>query len=337
LRLLALGLGVVILAAMLVDTEYYQRPEWHVFRELNRLRAPFTDFRLVPYIQAHPELLAGTNYSPNDLALLDKWWLIDPFGSDWKGLSLLLSRVNLPAFMSGNVDNAWYALASLFKAPSRYILIPAGLAAMLARGKFRLGLGWLGLVATVAALGLLGREPVTRVYYAALVLLLCVATMQVTRPLARWGLIAVIAVAGVAAVDSVAKRNVAYAREYALARSDIAELDKSSVYVAWGSTLPLEAMYPVLVSLKEARQLRLYGLGVTSLAPFALAHWKETPGGLPGRLVSGPAVRFFSTKAQTDLLAIYCQERHSAKLRIIEARQLTIGPLLTVTCREDQS
>jgi hypothetical protein len=334
MRLLALGMGVLILAAMLVDSEYYQRPEWHVFRELNLLRAPFTDFGLVPYIQAHPELRAGTKYSSNDLALLDKWWLIDPFGTDWKGLSLLLSRVNLPSFMSGNVDNAWYALASLFKAPVTYLFIPAVLAPIIADGKLRLALGWLALIGIIVGLGLLGRDVVTRVYYAPIVLLLCLAAMQINRPLARWGLIAAIGVSGVAAIHSLTKRNGAYARAYASARSDIATLDKSNVYVVWGSTLPLEAMYPLLVPMKEARQLRLYGLGVTSLAPFALAHW-ENPGGLPGRLVSGPPVPFFATKAQIDLLSVYCEEKHSAKLQIIDARNLAIGPLFTVTCRKD--
>jgi MFS family permease len=335
LRLLALGLSVLILAAMLIDSTYYQRPEWHVFRELNLVRRPFTDFGLVPYIQAHPELLEGTNYSANDMALLASWWLIDPFGSDWKGLSLMLSRVSLPAFVSGNVDNAWRALASLFRPPFCYLLIPAVLGAIFAGGKLRLTLGWFGFLATSVTFALLGREPVTRVYYAPVVLLLCIAAIGVTRPLTRWALIAAIGLSGVGAVDTLAKRNVAYTQKYALARSDIATLDKSNVHVVWGATLPLEAMYPVLVPMKEARQLHLYGLGVTSLAPFALAHWRETPGGLPARLVSGPPVPFFATKRQIDRLAVYCEERHSARLNTLDARQLAIGPLFTITCRKD--
>jgi hypothetical protein len=335
LRLLALGLAVLILTAILVDSAYYQRPEWHAFRELNLLRAPFTDFGLVPYVEAHPELLEGTNYSPNDVALLGSWWLIDPFGSDWKGLSLILSRVSLPSFVSWNVDNAWPAVTSLFQPPFRYLLIPAVLATIFAGANLRLSLGWLALIGIIVAVAVLGRGTVTRVYYAPVVLLLCLAAVQVIPPLARWGLIAAIGVAGAVAIDGLAKQNAAIAREYASGRSDIARLDKSSVYVVWGSALQLEAMYPVLVPMKEARQLRLYGLGVTSLAPFALAHWRETPGGLPGRLVSASPVPFFATKPQMDLLAIYCEERHSAKLQTADARKLTIGPLLTVTCRKD--
>jgi hypothetical protein len=330
---LVVALAVVTLGATVADWAYYQRPEWGPFRELNLLRAPFTDFGLVPYIDQHPELLEGTNYSRNDLALLGIWWLIDPFGSDPKGLALLLSRIDLSSFVSTNLQNARGALASLAEPPLRYLIAPALLAVMFSGSWMRLGIAWLALIGMVVVFGFLGRPPVTRVYYGPVVLLLCLATLDVSRALPRWALISSLGLMIVAAATNYAQRNAVSTREYAVAAAEMAALDKAKVYVVWGATLRLESMYPVFVSMKAVRSLRLYGLGVTSLAPFAMAHWADRPGGLPGRLVNGPPVPFFAHRGEIDRLATYCDERLSARLRVVEARQLAIGPLAAVTCQ----
>jgi hypothetical protein len=120
--------------------------------------------------------------------------------------------------------------------------------------------------------------------------------------------------------------------KYALSRIDLATIDKSKLYVVWGGVFDLESMYPVLGSMTAARELRWYGLGVTSLAPFAVAHWKDAPGGLPGRLISGEPVSFFAAASLIDLLAIYCDERHSTKLRVTGVQRLRLGGIFTVTC-----
>jgi hypothetical protein len=119
----------------------------------------------------------------------------------------------------------------------------------------------------------------------------------------------------------------------ASARSDLASVDKSKLYVVWGAVLDLESMYPVLGSLAAARELRWYGLGVTSLAPFAMAHWKDVPGGLPGQLTAGQPVPFFASQGLIDLLAIYCEERYSAALRTTGVQKLTRATIFTVSCR----
>jgi hypothetical protein len=64
-----------------------------------------------------------------------------------------------------------------------------------------------------------------------------------------------------------------------------------------------------------------------------MAHWNDTPGGLPGRLVSGRPVPIFATAWLIDRLSIYCEERHSTKLHIIGIQQLSVGTIFTVTCR----
>ena len=325
-----IGLGA---AAMLADWRYYQAPEWQAFRELNLVRAPFTDYGAAAYFLEHPGLLKGANYTPNDIVLLQKWFLADPLLADPERLSALLSRVDPASFMGGNLARQWATLPLLLAAPLVYVLVPAVVAGTLTKNRIRLGLAWLVLIVVIVGLMLTGRGVINRVLYAPLVLLLCLGTIQVSRPLSQWVLIGAIGLAALGTVLSVTKRHAHSMEQHALIRTDLATVDKSKLYVVWGNLLDYESMYPVLGSMTAARELRLYALGVTSLAPFAVAHWKDAPGGLlPGRLTSGAPVPFFAEMARIDLLSIYCEERHSTKLRVTGVQQLRSGNIFTVTC-----
>lgn len=329
---LAVVLAGLVAAAMVADWRYYQAPEWQAFREVNLLRSPFTDYGAAAYLRARPELLNGTGYTPNDIGLLQTWFLADPVIANPENLSVLLSRLDPASFLQGNLASSRERLAIFLNAPLVYLLVPAAVAGILAKNPARVGLGWLVLIVTVVALLLTGRGLINRVFYAPLALLLCLAIIQNAR---RWGqrvVVGVVMLAALGAVSSLMKRH-AYAMEnHALTRADLATVDKSKLYVVWGGVLDLESMYPVLGSLAAARELRWYGLGVTSLAPFAMAHWKDVPGGLPGRLVAGPPVPFFASQDLIDLLAIYCEERHSAALRTTGVQKLRRATIFTVSC-----
>lgn len=330
LIVILIGLGA---AAMFVDWRYYQVPEWQTFREVNLLRAPFTDFGADAYFLDRPELLKGTSYTPNDIRLLRDWFLADPLLANPERLSALLSRVDLSSFMQGNVAKNGAMFARFLNPPLVFVFVPAVMAGILAKNRISIGLSWLVLIIAIAGFILTGRGLPSRVFVPPLVLLLCFATIQVSRPLPQWALVGAIGLAALGTVLSVTKRHTHSMEQFALIRTDLATVDKSKLYVVWGNLLDYESMYPVLGSMTAARELRLYALGVTSLAPFAVAHWKDAPGGLlPGGLTSGAPVPFFAEMARIDLLSIYCEERHSTKLRVTGIQQLRFGNIFTVTC-----
>lgn len=333
-RLQGLIVILVVLgaAAMFADWRYYQASEWQTFREVNLLRAPFTDFGAAAYFLEHPELLKGTNYTPNDIRLLYEWFLADPLLASPERLSALLSRVDLSSYMQGNVAQKATMLARFLDPPLVFVFVPAVMAGILAKNRISIGLAWLVLIIAITGLILTGRGLSSRVIVPPLVLLLCFATIRVSRPLSRCVLIGAVGLAVLATVLNLTKQHAHLMERNASAKADLAAVDKSKLYVVWGGRFDFQALYPVLGSMTAARELRMYALGVTSLAPFAVAHWKDAPGLLPGRLTSGVPVPFFAQKVQIDLLSIYCEERHSTKLHVTGVQQLGLGTIITVTC-----
>lgn len=335
--ILVVVMAVLVLAAMVADWRYYQTPEWRTFRETNLLRAPLTDFSIASYILSHRELLKGTPYSPNDIALIGSWFLADPSMLNPKNLSELLSRVQLPAFAATNFPNAYETLLSLGRPPLAFVFGPAVAAGILGKDRLRIGLSWIMLIAIIVSLSLVGRsgDALVRVLYPPLLLLLCLAAIQIRQLPLRWLLIGVTCLASLGALNGLLKRHAALVQAHGVAARDLAAIDKSKLHVLWGADVHLESIYPVLGSLALAREFRWYGLGVASLAPFAMAHWNGASGGLPDRLLNGEPIPFFASQSNIRHLSVYCEERHLAKFRIVSVQERRIGTIYTVSCRRE--
>jgi hypothetical protein len=332
LKMLAATLVGLGIAAALADWRYYQIPEWQAFREVNSLRAAFTDFGVATYFLERLDLLKDTGYSPNDVALLREWFLVDAQMVNPERLSALLSRVDPYAFVDFNFSKG-ASFAGFFEPPLLYALIPAVAAGILAKNRIRIALAWLVLIVAIVGLSLIGRPPPTRVLYAPMTLLLCLGALQLAPALWQWVLIGSIGLAVVPVIEHLKERHNIYATRYSIARTDLATLDPSNLYVVWGSALDYAAMYPPLGSMREARRFHWYALGAGSLAPFAMSQWKETPSGLPARLVNGEPVPIFASRDQIGYLSIYCKERHSRESRVLSVQNLMAGTVFTVTCR----
>jgi hypothetical protein len=333
LRLLATVLIVLCAAAMLADWRAYRSPDWQTFSEVNVLRAAFTDFDVARHFARRPELLQGTNYTPNDILLLENWFLADPSIVNATGLEALLSQVELSSLMQANIGKAWGWVAALSNDPLRYLVVASVLAGLLARNWVRFGLAWVALIVILIGLGLTGRPPVTRVIYAPVASLLCLAAHQMPRAWQQWLLVGVMALLATASLAVIVESHRRHMQLHEQATNEMASIDKSKLYIVWGGSLPLQSMYPVLGSLRASREFRWYGMGVGSPAPFAMAHWKDTPGGLPARLAKGEPVPFFAPRHLITYLAKYCEERHFSQLRIIEEQRFALGDIFTVTCR----
>jgi MFS family permease len=332
LRIFAVILLGLAVATAFADWRYYQAPEWQAFNEVNLLRVPFTDLGVAKYFLEHLELLRDTEYSPNDVTLLAEWFFVDPNILNPQGLSTLLARVNLQAFLGFTFKNLAAGVGTIFNKPLIYLLLPAVAVGIATKNRTRIGLAWLVLIVAIAVLSSIGRPPPIRVLYPPIALLLCLGAVQIALPFLRWTVIGVIGVVGIPTIAYLIGRHNYHVENHFIARTDLATIDKSNLHVVWGADLHLESMYPVFGSMAEAREFRWYGLGVTSLAPFAMAHWKEMPGGLVTRLISRRPIAFFASQDRIDHLSIYCKERYSRELQIISTQKLRIGTIFTVTC-----
>jgi hypothetical protein len=70
--------GTLVAALSMADARAYADPEWVRFRELNRLKSLFLDFRAVPFDATTRSALAAVGWSETDYHLLMRWFYVDP-------------------------------------------------------------------------------------------------------------------------------------------------------------------------------------------------------------------------------------------------------------------
>jgi hypothetical protein len=123
------------------------------------------------------------------------------------------------------------------------------------------------------------------------------------------------------------------AEEARAMRADMPKLDPNELYVVWGSAFPLVPATALLSSNGAERQLRLYGLGVLTLMPYAAAQWSRTPWtGLVERLTTGTPVPFIARSSQLTLLERYCEEHHHRKMRVTRVEHYKLFNVQHATC-----
>ena len=124
----------------------------------------------------------------------------------------------------------------------------------------------------------------------------------------------------------------------ALAASDVStrertrEFPQTTVFV-WGDSFPFEANYPVLGASPEAMKYRFFGLGVSTLAPFSVAHAETGAGrGLVQRLIGDDGIPLLAHPILVEHLAIYCREHYAGTLQqVVPPNDNALG-LLQVRC-----
>jgi hypothetical protein len=324
---------LAVVAAAVGDYLYYARPEWAEFLALNAVRAPFTDFSAANQLLGRPDLLQAAGLSPNDVRMLQAWWLIDPDIANPERLRRLLAGLDLRTWVFNNIDGAVSEFKVLFTRVMLILVLPAALMTALARHRLRVGLVWAIALAAILAIGLSGRHGTNRIYYPLIAFVLCFAAAEWGgirwRRLAAALLLAVAVWAGYAAVAQHRRA----AERATLARQDMERLDLRQLHVIWGSAFPFEAAFPVFTPATYIAQFRWYGLGVLTRAPYVAVDW-DGHAGLIDRLLNGKPVSIFANETDVEYLRIWCAEHHRRKLRIEETERLNTMTRYTLTCRE---
>jgi hypothetical protein len=319
--------STVILSAAWFDRQQQLGPEWLPFATLNPYRAVFTDFGMADAVRSRPDVMQNVGWSANDLTLLQKFWIVDPVIADPERLRQAIAAVELEnAFQldSSQLVLAWTQLSErgLWLG---WLLVLA--ITLMLRGKSlaTAATGLLILVAITCLLTAAGRLNIGRVYYPAIAAL-ALFSLAIAPPAGRLvrTLVAGAAVLGLLFMLTLL---VPIARERAASlermRPRIAVLSAADIHVNWNG-LPFEILYPVFSRGNPFPSFRIFGIGVTSLAPYSVAHWGRDIRGFFTQFTSPEGLSIFTWPGTSAMLDIYCSEHFKGVLR--EEAVADLGP-----------
>jgi hypothetical protein len=316
-----LALVSAIAVSTVIDHQSYQGEEWKVFKALNRVRAPFTDFGAGKHLKQRSDILDRHGYSANDVDLIGSWFFVDPEIANPESLRAMVAELGPLPHQRNALTKGWIAVQTLWH-PKLLLLVLVALLLFSIRPRWQLAASWALCIAAVVVLGLLGRPGILRVYVP-LVSLLLVAPLlvgQVSIWRNRLGTSALIlaAVLNTFYVMSASKASQVTA-DYI--RKGLVNFPNDPV-VTWGGVFPFEAVYPVLGTSSSAMSYRFYALGVFTLAPFSVAFAEQQVGrGMTDLLVQKTGILVIANEQRFGYLETYCKERLHGQIKELSAQQ----------------
>lgn len=325
--------AVAVVTSAFVDHMAYQTPEWRYYNELNRARAPFTDFRAAEAVVQRPDILKRHGYSFNDIDLVEHWFFVDPKLIDPQALSQMFRELG-PLPVAANAR--WYVSISVSELWTR-LLLPAVVTALLLAlilPSWRLFASWGIFFSAVVAMGLIGRPGVLRIYIPPVCLLLIAPLILGANPGVRRHLAAGLLL-------------VAAAVNCFHVTSDAGNRDKQSEnvqeglkgfptepVVIWGGAFPFQWTYPLLGTSSAARSYELYGLGVFTWTPFSRSYAEQAAGrGLVTRLLSAQGVPMVATDDAYHYLDLYCREHFRGQLERLSHHSYGVVDVNQMHCK----
>jgi hypothetical protein len=337
LILLLMAIGASSLLAHLA----YRGAVWTEFNRFNAVRGPYNDYGAAEHLERKPEILRRYGYTANDVDLIADWFFEDPTIADPDKLRSMLRELGPLAFQPGALDKAWKGVSELWSSDELLPIVLAAVVLAVMRPRWRIFAVWTLCLAALFTLGLLGRPGVTRVYIALVGLLLLAPYLHHGEGLLdggkvrRWTVIGVILVAAFFNARTVLG-NSRYLRHWSEhVRAGLRDFPSDGV-VVWGGNFPYEAVYPVLASSPNFRNLHLYLLDDFSLAPYSVAMAARTTGhGFLDQLVDEHGVAVVVNDYGATLLEIYCRDNLHGVLNVVASRSYGEVLVTTFRCRVD--
>lgn len=311
------ALACAVVASAVVDYQAYRTPEWRDFNALNPVRALMTDFGAAEPVRARPDVLSKHGFSLNDVTLIEGWFFVDPKVANPPALQAMILEAGGSPIQEHKFINAVLGIKALGQ-PSIWLLTLVALGVSATGARRSTLCAWAIFLTGIAAMGYLGRPGVLRVYVPVLALLI-VAPLPEFRWRQRYNALfaSVLGIAAVVNMVNVVTESRALRSADAQVRKQVSGVDGQPV-VLWASSFPFEAVYPVLGISERAMAYRLYGLGVSTLAPFAVSRSESLAGrDMIVRLRSPEGVPIFATSIQIKLLEAYCREHFAGQLEEI--------------------
>jgi hypothetical protein len=325
-RFSALSFLLLMSCAVVLDQMSYRGQEWDNFFEIHRARAGYTDFGLAAQLKSSPSIFRAYGYTSNDLDLVSSFFFSDPSIVQPRVLMAMGSALGTIPFVTANVPAVLSALQSFV---SINILPITLLACVLfgLRPSRRSFTAFFLVVLVAILLGLIGRGGLERVLTPLVTMLVIFSMAQLSRSEKKGGRIrgldtATIAPLGTALVFLALVANLcALSPQASLASSTIrvaqdeARRYPNELLFSWGVGIRIESVFPLLASDANLRNMRIYGLGVFTHAPFSRARVEEVENrGFVPRVRGPGGILLVASDSNMELLRIWCQERYQSTL-----------------------
>jgi hypothetical protein len=223
-------------------------------------------------------------------------------------------------------------------------LLPIVFAALfltMMRPRWRIFGVWGLCLGALFTLGLLGRPGVTRVYIPLVGLLLLAPFLDDggvpldSTKVRRWTVIGVVLVASFFNARTVLGNSRGLRTWSEDVRAGLGHFPSDGV-VVWGGNFPYEAVYPVLGSSPNFRNLHLYLLDDFTLAPYSVATAARTSEhGFLDQLVDESGVAVVVNDYGAELLGIYCRDNLHGIFDVLVNRNYGQVWVTTFRCRVD--
>jgi hypothetical protein len=332
-------LVVAIGASSLLDHLAYRGAEWATFNAFNAVRIPYNDYGAADHLKDRPEILRRYRYSANDVDLIADWFFEDPNIADPQKLKSMLRELGPLAFQAGSLKKAWQGVSELASSDKLLPIVFAALFLAVIRPRWRVFGVWGLCLAALFTLGVMGRPGVTRVYVPLVGLLLLAPFLDDGEALLngtkvrRWAVIGVLLVASVFNAHTVLENSRGLRSWSKDVRAGLGHFPSDGV-VVWGGNFPYEAVYPVLGSTPNFRNLHLYLLDDFTLAPYSVATAARKSGrGFLDQLANERGVEVVVNDYGAALLETYCRDNLHGGFDVVVNRNYGEVGVTTFRCR----
>jgi hypothetical protein len=311
--LLGMLAGVIILCVLLtvLDDRVYRSPPWQAFESMNAIRALFTDFGLAGRIHADATL-ASVGLTPLDIQLVSRWWFIGISPERLYHLVSLLAPTSMFSLSMSQIVG-WLNLYTNAPTYMISILTMVTFFAMPIRRTPRSVISLVILLSATLIIVAAGRNGVSRIVYPCLCLLCLANFLFCTRcKLLLYATILTLPLT----LNHFIERDKYLLEVHDVATADLGALAPAAVHVVWGADFPYEALFRPLEVRQEMPKLRLFGLGVAQLAPFALAYWNGSQKGFIAQLTSPAGLSVFASISEINLLGSFCDQKFHGRLSV---------------------
>jgi hypothetical protein len=340
-KLALILLVAAIGASSLLNQFAYRGAEWAEFNRFNAVRIPYNDYGAAEHLKDTPEILRRYGYSANDVDLITDWFFEDPKIADPEKLQSMLGELGPLAFQAGSLGKAWKGVSELASSDKLLPIVLAALFLAVMRPRWRVFAVWGLCLGALFTLGLMGRPGVTRVYVPLVGLLLLApflddgkALLDSTR-VRRWAVIGVVLAACFFNAHSVLRNSRGLRSWSEDVRAGLGHFPSDGV-VVWGGNFPYEAVYPVLGSSPNFRDLHLYLLDDFTLAPYSVATAARRTGhGFLDQLVDERGVAVVVNDYGAALLETYCRDNLRGIFDVLVNRNYGQVWVTTFRCRVD--
>lgn len=321
--LLGIVLLVLLTASQILDHYYYSSEQWHAFMAMNDLRLPFTDYKLGAYFAAHPEMLAGSALTRNDIGLISRWFYPDDRVFNRGNFAPLLASVSLTGRMLVNLQY-WRQPLEVLQDPQLLPLL------YLCPLPFLLGRGWkwsalasvLLLATSMMALFLLGRGNIARVYVptaaAILVFGLLAAASARRLFLQAAGVIALVMLSATLRTDfRLSAREGVNRTAHGDLIAQFCKLPQHDLLLVWGGGyFQYPALYDQTQGLAAGCGVHLYPISTMSLTPYSTANLYQATGerNPVDALLHGRTLYMYTETDDLGMLSTYLREHYGSTL-----------------------